>query len=357
MKKIFIVVLAAAITVFFSACGRAPSFELALITNAATIDDKSFNQGSWEGLSEYAKENNITHKYFQPSEKSDYAFLSSIDLAVRGGAKVIVVPGFLFEVPVYIAQETYPGIKFILVDGVPHNVDYSHFHTANNTVGIIYAGEEAGFLAGYAAVMDGMTRLGFMGGMAVPPVVSFGYGFVYGAEIAARELGYKPGHVTIDYHYTGDFVASPANQTMAASWYNNGVEVIFACGGSLGNSVMAAADAAQPRKKVIGVDVDQSPESPTVISSALKGLAISVYDSIKAYYEGSFPGSQNLVYNAALNGVGLPMETSKFNNFTRADYDAIFARIASGEFKIPNDRSFDAVEVIPLEIVSVTERR
>ena len=109
MQKNPILLLAAAITVSFLSCGPAPTFDLALITNAATIDDKSFNQGSWEGLSRYARGNNITHKYFQPSEKSDYAFLSSIHLAVRGGAKVIVVPGFLFEVPVYIAQEAYPA--------------------------------------------------------------------------------------------------------------------------------------------------------------------------------------------------------------------------------------------------------
>ena len=242
MKKNLISVLAAAIAVFFVACGPAPSFELALITNAATVDDKSFNQGSWEGLSHYARENNISHKYFIPSEKSDYAFLSSIHLAVRGGAKVIVVPGFLFEVPVFLAQDIYPDVRFILVDGTPHNGDYSDSRTAANTVGISYAGEEAGFLAGYAAVMDGMTHLGFMGGMAVPPVVSFGFGYVYGAEAAAWELGLSPGSITVDYHYTGDFEASPANQTMAASWFNNGVEVIFACGGALGNSVMAAAE-------------------------------------------------------------------------------------------------------------------
>jgi len=355
MKKILFFLLAAVIAASFTACIEPPTFELALITNAATVDDKSFNQGSWEGLSRFARENNISHKYFIPSEKSDYALLSTIHLAVRGGARVIVVPGFLFEVPIYIAQDIYPDVKFILVDGSPHSEDYSSFSTADNTVGIAYAGEEAGFLAGYAAVMDGKRRLGFMGGMAVPPVVSFGFGFVYGAEVAARELGLRRGEVTVDYHYTGDFEASPANQTMAASWFINGVEVIFACGGALGNSVMAAAEMAGA--KVIGVDVDQSFESPTVITSALKGLAVSVYDTIRAFYEGRFPGGQNLVYNAAMNGIGLPMETSKFTNFTQAQYDAIFARIVAGEFSIPGYGSFDSVDAIPLQFVTVTERR
>ncbi|MCL2765860.1 MAG: BMP family ABC transporter substrate-binding protein [Treponema sp.] len=353
-RKLFLL-LAAFAFVSFLACGKPPTFELALITNASTVDDKSFNQGSWEGLARYARENGISHKYFQPSEKSDYAFVSSIDLAVRGGAKLIVVPGFLFEVPVYIAQDIYPDVKFVLVDGVPHNNDYSLFYTANNTVGIVYSEEEAGFLAGYAAVKEGMKSLGYMGGMAVPPVVSFGYGFVYGAEIAAKELGYGRGDVTISYHYTGSFEANPAAQTMAASWYRSGIEVIFACGGSLGNSVMAAAE--QEGTVMIGVDIDQSFESPTVITSAVKGLSVSVYDSIKAFYEGRFPGGQAIEYNAKLNGVGLPMETSRFKNFSKADYDAIFARVATGEFDIPDDTTHNSASEIQLDIVIVTERR
>jgi basic membrane protein A len=349
----------AALLVTAAACdgsvgSASENFELALITDLGTIDDKSFNQGSWEGLEMYAKEHNISHKYYQPSEQSDDAYLSAIELAVRAGAKLIVTPGFLFEVPIYHAQDRYPDVKFVLIDGAPQAGDYATYRTADNTVGVGYAEDQSGFLAGYAVVMDGNRSLGFMGGMAVPAVVSFGYGFVQGAEYAARQLGLAPGDITINYHYTGMFEATPQAQAMAASWYNSGVEVIFACGGALGNSVMAAAEAAGA--KVVGVDVDQSGESPTVITSAMKGLRESVYACIKDFYAGSFPGGQNLVFNAANNGVGLPMESSKFNTFSQADYDAVFSRLANNAIPMENFFTiFLDMSALPLNIVNLTE--
>jgi len=360
MKKILLILLT--IFVLLSGCSKQQNkknkgtFNIALITDLGTIDDKSFNQGAWEGLVKYAKEKGISHKYYQPADQSHDAYLAAIDLAVRGGAKVIVTPGYLFETPVFIAQDRYPNVNFILVDGVPHSADYSEFKTGNNTVGVNYAEDQAGFLAGYAVVKDGNRKLGFIGGMAVPAVVRFGYGFVQGADYAARELGLGYGSITINYHYTGEFKATPEVQTFAASWYNSGVEIIFACGGKLGNSVMAAAEQAQ--KKVVGVDVDQSNESHTVITSAMKGLQVSVYDCIADYYNGKFPGGQTLVFAADNQGVGLPMNTSKFKNFKQSDYDNIFKKLASGA--IPRMDTLDSdgsPKVVPVAITRVTEIR
>jgi basic membrane protein A len=352
MKKLGVIMLA--LLILLAGCAARETFELALVTDIGTIDDKSFNQGSWEGLYQYAVENNISHKYYQPPQQSNDAYLSTIDLAVRGGARLIVTPGFLFEVPVFIAQERYPDVKFVLVDGVPHSADYSVFYTASNTVGILYAEDQAGFLAGYAAVKDGNRRLGFVGGMAVPPVVRFGYGFVQGAEYAAQDLGLAPGSVTISYHYTGTFEARPEIQALAASWFNAGIEVIFACGGAIGNNVMAAAE--QTGRKVIGVDVDQSGESPSVITSAMKGLQPSVYASIAAFYAGNFPGGQTKVFDASNDGVGLPMATSRFETFSQADYDAIFRRLANGEIpRLINLEDRGSPSIIPVRIVTVTE--
>ena len=336
------------------------TFELALVTDLGTIDDKSFNQGSWEGLVQYAREKSISHKYYQPSEQSDDAYLSTIDLAVKGGAKLIVTPGFLFEVPVFIAQDRYPNVSFILVDGSPNNGDWSGgfpvYKTGSNAVGIHYAEDQAGFLAGYAAVMDGSRSLGFMGGMAVPAVVRFGYGFVQGAEFAAQELRLSAGSITINYHYTGGFAATPEAQSMAASWYNAGVDVIFGCGGAVGNSVMAAAE--QARKKVIGVDVDQSAESPTVITSAMKGLHASVYSAISDFYAGRFPGGRDIIFSASNDGVGLPMSNSKFNTFSSSDYNAIYNRLASGEIpRMENLADDGSPRVVPVRITRVTEFR
>jgi basic membrane protein A len=340
-----------------SASAGTASGELALITDSGTINDKSFNQGAWEGMVKYAEENNISYKYYQPAESSDDAFLSAIDLAVKGGAKVVVTPGFLFEAAIFVAQDRYTDVNFILVDGSPHSPDYSQAKVGPNTVAITYAEDQAGFLAGYAAVKDGYRSLGFVGGIAVPSVIRFGYGYVQGAEYAARELGLASGSVTINYHYAGAFIPSPETQSLAASWYNGGAEIIFAAAGGAGNSVFAAAQ--QANKKSIGVDVDQSGESPTIITSAMKGVPTSVYDSIAAFYAGTFPGSQDLVFEAKNGGVGLPLETSKFTTFTADDYNRIFAQLADGsiprQLDVPSANG--SPSVVPVSIVRVTEIR
>lgn len=324
-------------------------YELALVTDLGTIDDKSFNQGAWEGLKKYAEENNISYKYYQPQEGTTGSYVETIGLAIEGGAKLVVCPGFLFEEPIFIVQDQYPDVRFILLDGEPHNADYSEYKTGDNVMPILFQEDQAGFLAGYAAVKDGNTKLGFMGGMAVPAVIRYGYGFVQGADTAAKEDGTN---VEVMYNYTGAFAATPEAQAMAASWYQNGTEVIFGCGGAVGNSVMAAAEEAGA--KVIGVDVDQSSESATVITSAMKQLSVSVYDGIKAFYDGSFPGGETSIFSATNNGVGLPMDASKFTTFSQADYDALFEKLVNGDFEINNSTEDSTTADLTLSNTKVT---
>lgn len=326
------------------------TFEIALITDVGTIDDKSFNQGAWEGVVAYAEEAGKTYKYYKPSEKSDDAYLTSIDLAVKAGAKMIVCPGFLFEVPVFNAQDKYPEVNFIILDGNPHAGDWNPV-VKDNTLSIFYAEEEAGFLAGYAAVKDGYKKLGFMGGMAVPAVVRFGYGYVQGAEQAATELGLADGEVKVKYTYVGNFDASPENMAKAAAWYNEGTEIIFACGGAVGNSVMKAAETA--KTKVIGVDVDQSAESETVITSSMKNLTKSVYDALTEYYDDAFKGGEIITLDATVGGVQLPMENSRFATFSQADYDDVYGRIVNKEFEILGDQDVtNAAEIVTQKVVT-----
>jgi len=323
--------------------------ELALVTDLGTIDDKSFNQGAWEGLKKYAEENGISYKYYQPQEATTDSYIETIGLAVEGGAKLVVCPGFLFEEPVYVAQDTYPDVKFILLDGEPHTADYSTYKTGDNVMPILFKEDQAGFLAGYAAVKEGYTKLGFMGGMAVPAVIRYGYGYVQGADYAAAEMGVD---VEVMYNYTGAFAATPEAQAMAASWYQSGTEVIFGCGGAVGNSVMAAAEEAGT--KVIGVDVDQSAESDTVITSSMKELSIAVYDGVKAFYDDKFPGGTTSVFTVENNGVGLPMSASKFTTFTQADYDAIFAKLVDGSITVFDSSDDGSTADITLGQTTVT---
>lgn len=339
MKKILALLFVLSMSLMlFTACGSDTN-EIALITDKGNIDDKSFNQGSWEGVVEYAEANKISHQYIKPEEANDAGYLASIDLAVEGGAKVIVTPGFLFEVPIYEAQTRYPEVKFILLDGAPHNPDYSDFNTADNVASIMYSEEQSGYLAGYATVKDGKRKLGFMGGMAVPAVQAFGYGFLEGAEAAAAELGLADGEVSVLYHYTGDFAETDTNKATAKTMYQEGVEVIFACGGSVGKSVMAAA--AEADALVIGVDVDQRYDSETVLTSATKGLASSVVAVLEAIYNNKWDtyAGKTTYFDAANAGVGLPTEVigddkadafDRFDSFTKEDYLAVYARLENG---------------------------
>lgn len=222
---------------------QAVQFQLALITDYGGIDDGSFNQGSWEGLVEYATRNNISHHYIQPAAVSDAEYLSSIERATEGGAELIVTPGFLFQNAIYQAQDLFPNTRFVLLDAVPQCEETNVVRIESNVVAVNYAEEQSGFLAGYAAVMDGFRSLGFIGGIPVPAVVRFGHGFVEGAEYAAAYLGLAAGEVSVRFHYARTFSPSPEVQTMAAAWYRDGVEIIFAAAGGAGHSVMAAAEA------------------------------------------------------------------------------------------------------------------
>ena len=324
-------------------------YELALITDIGTIDDKSFTQGSWEGLKKYAEEKGITYKYYKPAGKDTDSKIDSIYLAISSGAKLIVTPGYLFEPAIYKVQDIHPEINFVLLDGTPQDGTYTDFRIEKNVYAVLYAEEEAGFLAGYGVVKEGYTNLGVMGGMAEPSVIRFGYGFVQGADYAAKELGVK--NIKIDYTYIGGYEPTPEVQTKASSWFIKGVQVIFAPAGGAGNSVMSAAE--QNKGYVVGVDVDQSVESPTVITSAMKMIGESVYNAIDEFYKGNFPGGKIAVLDAKVHGIGLPMETSKFKNFTKEDYDNIYKKLVDGSVEILKDTDAKDVSQLPLDNVKV----
>ncbi len=351
MKKLVALLLSLVLVLGLASFAVAETYEVAMMCDIGTIDDKSFNQYTWEGVQAYCTENNLTCQYYLPADNSTESRLEYIELAINSGAKILVLTGFLYEDTAFVAQDMYPDVTFILIDGNPHSADYSEFRTEKNMVGVTFAEQQSGFLVGYSAVKDGYTKLGFMGGMAVPAVIRFGYGFAQGAETAAKEMGIS--EITMNYHYTGGFDATPEIQTLSASWYADGVECIFGCGGSVGNSVMAAAEATEAGV-VIGVDGDQSGESERVISSAFKGLDAAVKSLLGQYYAGNFPGGQSLVYDAANQGVAMPMANARFKTFSEADYEALYAKLVSGEFKPLADTDAAAVTDLPLEIVKVT---
>ena len=329
---------------------------VALVTDVGNIDDKSFNQGAWEGVVAFCEANGMKqgegYNYYRPSEDSTEARVETIKTAIANGANAIVCPGYLFEEAIYLVQNDYPEVMFLLLDGEPHSADYSDYKTESNTHNILYQEEQAGFFAGYAAVKDGYTKLGFLGGMAVPAVVRYGYGFVQGANMAAEEMGVAD-QVSIKYWYCGGFAPTDDIKIKMAGWFTDGTEVVFSCGGGIYLSAVAAATEANG--KVIGVDVDQSAESDCIITSAMKGLTNSVVlalENLKANggkWSADYAG-KTAVLGAADDCVGLPTAEGswRLNTFTVDEYNALFEQVKSGAVVISN-----ATDVEPTVTITV----
>ena len=318
-------------------------YEIAFVTDVGQLKDKSFNQGTYDGVKLYAAANDKSYKYYQPAngeKATDDDRYDAMKAAVDNGAKIVVCAGFLQEAALRKAASEFTEVSFVFIDGYPvvENPDVDGSPAFKNVAGISFQEEQSGYLAGYAAVMEGYTKLGFTGGGGGdnPACCRFGYGFVQGVEAAAAAKNVKA-EINYSWLYGGSFSASPELQTMVAGWYQNGTEVIFSCGGAMFASVSAAASAADA--KVIGVDTDQSFESDTVITSATKGLASSVQWALAKFYAGEFAelGGTGTALGAKDDAVGLPTATWSLEKWSVDDYNALLKDIKDGKVTIDND--------------------
>ncbi len=354
MKKIIALLLAMVmVCALFTACASGNGEQndngnttdgivkkVALVTDVGTIDDESFNQACWQGTEAWCKANNIEYNYYQPTEDSTDARVLSVAQAINDGANVIVMPGYLFGATVLTVQEQYPEVYFLAVDVAAGDLtlDYTNYYDPMaNVACLTFSEEQAGYLAGYAAVKDGYTKLGFLGGMAVPAVIRYGYGFIQGADVAAKEMGVN---IEINYTYGGQFQGSPEITAKMEGWYQGGTEVVFACGGGIYTSALEAAE--KNNGKVIGVDVDQSYLSELFITSAMKGLqnvTETVLEELNTGKWGTYGGK--ITNFGLLEGeyVGLPTaETSwRLGTFTVEEYETIKNGIKDGTIAVSSD--------------------
>ncbi len=314
-------------------------YQVAFVTDVGTLKDKSFNQGTYDGVKLYANANGKSYKYYQPANGSNATDDDRIDaftLACDNGAEVVVAAGFMQEAALKTVAAKYTDVHFVFIDGYP--VVGEDGNVLTNVAGIAFDEQQSGYLAGYAAVMEGYTKLGFTGGGGGtnPACERFGYGFVQGADAAAAVKGVKV-EMNYSWLYGSSFSASNELQTMATGWYTNGTEVIFCCGGGMFSSVVAAAGAEDG--KVIGVDVDQSFESGSVITSATKGLADATQWAIGQSYDGKWDaiGGTSTSLGAKDNAVGLPTATWSLQNWSVDEYNALLADIAAGKVEISSE--------------------
>ena len=356
MKKILAIILSVAMLFTLAACvetnDKKPDsgYRVAMISDYADITDESFNQETYRGCKEFCDKSKLDFKYYKPSGDNDVERTAIIENAISDGYNVIVAPGSKFAVAIAALAETYPEVYFIAIDvskGALSGAGLSAIPP--NLFSASYQEELCGYMAGVAAVKLGYKHVGFLGGMAVPAVVRYGYGFVQGVNAAAEELGLT--NVICEYGYANQFFGDSDITEIMNEWYDTkGVEVVFACGASIFTSVAEAA--ANAHKKVIGVDVDQSStinkyEPDMTVTSAMKGLAATVktvltelvYNDHWSAYGGSVI-TLGIVSGTdpEANYVQLPYETTQWaEGFTQDDYKTLVNDMFSGNVSVSND--------------------
>ena len=371
MKRFLAIVLALAMVFALCACGGndkpketdkpdAAAYKVAMITDYGDITDQSFNQTTYEACKAFCDKNSVEFKYYKPTADSTAARVEMVEQAVAEGFNVIVMPGYAFAGTIAECQDTHPDVKFIGLDVSEFDLYDSFYnhdkdgnrtdlkdannkeHISKNVYCAVYQEELCGYMAGYAAV-----KLGFLGGMAVPAVIRYGFGFVQGADAAAKELDTK---IEINYVYGGQFNGDADITAKMDTWYAAGTEVVFACGGGIFTS--AAEAAKKVNAKVIGVDVDQKGiidggygEGMTV-TSAMKGLAATVNTMLTEVFAGNWDNYGGKIDTLGLvsdnpteNYVQIPMESTQWadGKFTQDDYKALVASMHKGDVKVSND--------------------
>ena len=370
MKKLIALLLACVMVLGLVACGgnapetTAPAdgttpaestpavsgveYKIAMITDYGDITDQSFNQTTYEACKQYADANGVPFNYYKPQGDSDAERIGMVDAAIADGYNIIVMPGYAFANTIKATAELYPDVLFFALDVGPG--DFGDYVLPANVYSAIYQEELCGYMAGYAAVKLGYKHVGFLGGMAVPAVVRYGYGFVQGVDAAAVELGIVD-QVKMEYIYGNQFWGDADITAVMDTWYSEkGVECVFACGGGIWTS--AAEAAVKVGGKVIGVDVDQAAiidgtygEGLTV-TSAMKGLGPTTLDTLAdiidngnwSKYSGQLSTLGLISEDPEANYVQIPMATTQFaETFTQDDYKAMVAGMYNGTIVVSAD--------------------
>ena len=326
----------------------ASDLKVGMVTDAGTIDDKSFNQGTWEGILRAGEELGIQTNYLKPAGQTEADYLKEIGNLYDTDYKFIVTPGFKFETAIYKAQSKYEDAKFVILDGAPHAGDNA-YDVKDNTVAIYFAEHQSGFIAGVATAVELKEgALGFIGGLEIPAVQKFNWGFQQGVAYANANLGTN---MTIDPSnvvYQGSFDNAPAGQQLAAQMFDKGVRAIFCAAGGVG--VGAIKEGVERNKQgneawIIGVDSDQYAEGfydaentkSCILTSAIKRIDNASYDMIQAELNGQFPGGQTLTFDITTDGVGLPVNNPNLSEETLKTVNDIVQQMKEGKITVADN--------------------
>ena len=405
MKKFFALLLSLAMVLALVACGQKDptpdtpdtpddpqtkvEYKVAMITDYGDITDQSFNQTTYEACKAFAEDNSIEFSYFKPAGDNTADRVAMIEKAVDEGFNVIVMPGYAFGGAIVEAAPEFPDVKFIALDVAagdlletavakagetydytPENWDLNKYVDMSNVYCAVYQEELCGYMAGYAAVKLGYKNLGFLGGMSVPAVVRYGYGFVQGVDAAAADMGLTD--VKVNYIYGGQFFGDADITAVMDTWYQGGTEVVFACGGGIYTSAVDAAK--KVGAKVIGVDVDQAGViakyagvDGMTVTSAMKGLYPATYDTLTdVIVNGNWEKYVGKIETLGLvsgtdpeaNYVQIPMGdgTQWSDSFTQDDYKAMVKDMFDGKITVSNNTSSDVSAASFATVITVDDQ-
>ena len=353
-KKVMALVLLALMVTGLVGCGsdnnasksEEGKLKVGMVTDTGTIDDKSFNQGTWEGIKEAEKSFGLETTFMQPNGESESSYLTEIQNLYDSGYKFIVTPGYKFETAIYKAQSQYEDAKFVLIDGEPNDGN-DNYLVADNTVAVYFAEEQSGFIAGVASAVqlqDG--DFGFIGGMEIPSVKKFNYGFQQGVAYANEHYGTNVSLKAENIVYSGSFSDTALGQQLSAQMYDNGVKATFtaAAGVNIGVITEAKTRVANGQEAwVIGVDSDQYDDGiyegnkSVVLTSAIKKIDEAAYQIIEDEINGEFPGGQVLRFDAKNDAVGIPSENPNLSDDTIAKVNEVIDAIKADKIEVKTE--------------------
>jgi len=317
----------------------AVDFRAAMVTDVGGLGDKTFNDGTYEGLLRAESELGVEIRALESNEIADYE--PNIDQLANAGFDVIFTVGFLMTDTTAAKAPEYPEVVFGGIDQFLEN-------PGPNEVGLLFKEHEAAYLAGVLAGLatldqgfddriNDQNKIAFIGGMDIPPVERFEVGFIAGAKSVNPD-------VEVIVLYAGSFDDSARGRELGLSAIDQGADVVFAAAGLTGNGAITAC---QERGALfIGVDVDQyltvEGSGDVMLTSAIKRLDVAVFETIKSVLEGTFVGGENRTFGLAEEGVGL----APFHDFedavTQEMRDAIEdARqsVLDGSVVVPDNRA------------------
>ncbi|HIV98867.1 MAG TPA: BMP family ABC transporter substrate-binding protein [Candidatus Ornithospirochaeta avicola] len=360
MKKLLAVLLALVVVFSFASCSKDEAattttassstttttavaekeepLKLGMVTDAGTIDDRSFNQGTYEGVVKAAEELGLESTYLRPSGTTTTDYLTAISDLYDQGYRFIACPGYLFAEAVAQAQEMYPDLKIIIID------DPLSAGIGENTVAITFREHEAGFLAGVATALKlGEGEVGFVGGLEIPSVQKFNWGFQQGVAYANENMGTDIAMNANNFVYSGSFADLALGQQLATAMYDSGVDAIFAAAGGTGVGVINEAKNRRLSGSdvwAIGVDVDQysvgdmgNGES-CILTSAMKDVAGVAYDQAVAAAKGTYNGGVHIELGIAEDRAGIPASNPNLTPEIEEQVAQVVELIKAGEITI-----------------------